>query len=241
MELTGTYVVQVPPLLNPQSLAQLRADIQAALASSSTDVVLLKGTGDVFCRGLDLGEAAEIDDARGSVELFSGLLQAIRCGNKPVIALVNGTAVAGGVGLAVSCDGVLATPNATFALTELLFGLLPAMIFPFLAQRLTVQKVRWLALTARTVSAQEALALGIADEVCQSEMADKVLRSWIRQLRRLNPAAAAIWKQMTANPAAVSPAYAIEATLQQLNDPTVRAGLSEFIASGSLPFLRRQS
>ena len=237
MELMDTSVVHIPPLLNPASIALLRADVEAAFADPSTRVLLLQGTEGTFCRGLDLGEAAEGKQARESVEIFSDLLHAIRAGRKPVIALVSGTAVAGGVGLAAACDAVLATPEATFALTELLFGLLPAIIFPHLAQRIGAQRARWMAMTARTTSSEEALAWGLVDAVCGREKTTKVVQGWIRQFRRINPAALAIWKQLTAEPTAHSRAEAVEATLERLTDPAVREGLLEFLASGSLPFL----
>lgn len=241
MELTGTTVVTVPPLLNPQTIAGLRSDLDAALADPVSHVVILLGGDDVFCRGLDLSAVASAEDARTALERFAGCLQTVRLGGKPVIGLVRGACVAGGVGLAAACDGLLATTDATFALTELLFGLVPAIILPYLAQRVSAQKLRWMALSAQTLTAGEALQLGLADRVCASENTSKVLRSWARQLRRVQPSVVGMWKRMTANLPALPAEEGVQITMERLSDPAVRMGFLEFIESGHLPSTRGDS
>ena len=148
MELTGAAIVQVPPLLNSQTICDLRSTLDRALSDRDCCAVALVGEERCFCRGLDLAALASESDLQEAVENFVACLEAIRTGHETVIGLVRGEAVAGGVGLAAACDGVLATKEATFTLTELLFGLTPAVILPYLAQRVGAQKLRWMGLMA---------------------------------------------------------------------------------------------
>ena len=99
---------------------------------------------------------------------FVQALLAVRCG-APAVAYVDGEARGGGVGLAAACDLVLATPRATFALPEALFGLVPGAIRPILEERMAPQKVRRLALLAGSIGAEEALALGLVDRIVADE------------------------------------------------------------------------
>jgi enoyl-CoA hydratase/carnithine racemase len=173
----------------------LLADIDAAFADSASHAVVLLGSDNEFCRGLDLGRASQDEDATAALKSFTECLRKIRTGTKPAIALVRGVAVGGGVGLAAACDGVLATTDATFAQTELLFGLIPAIVLPYLAQRVMEQKLRWIALRAQPLTAAQALEIGLADQVCEPADAHRVLRHWTRQMQRIQPPAVAMWKR----------------------------------------------
>ena len=145
------------------------------------------------------------------------------------------------MGLAAACDAVLATTDTTFAQTELLFGLIPAIVLPYLAQRVVEQKLRWIALRAQPLTAQEALEIGLADQVCSSADALKVLRHWVRQMQRVQPPAVAMWKRLTNKVATLSTDEAIQATLERLRDPAVRVGLKEFMETGCLPSMPKDS
>ena len=239
MELSGATLVKVPSTLSQESIGRLRADLHNALADPSSHVVVMHGDAETFCRGLALGRTCD-EDPRSALETFANCLESMRNANKPVVGLVQGTAAAGGVGLAAACDAVLATDEATFALTELLFGLTPAIILPYLAQRLSPQKLRWMALSAQTLTAQESLYAGLADFVCPSDKAPIVLRSWVRRLQRVEPHAVGVWKCMTAEPA-TSSRRGVQLTLERLCDPEVRAAFLEFNESGILPLRRGES
>ncbi len=235
MELKGASIVAVPPALNRQTIARLGADLDAAAADPASHVIVLAGGEAEFCRGLDLGEAACVDGAKPALNEFAACLRAIRLGEKPVIAVVRGAAAAGGIGLAAACDGVLAASDATFTLTELIFGLIPAIIFPYLSERLSPQKLRWMVLRGQTLSAPEALQFGLADHVCAPEDVPKLLRQWVRQLRRAQPEAVALWKRLTDSFGAAASGGGVQLTLERLQDPAVRRGIQEFIESGRLP------
>lgn len=235
MELRGANVITVPPMLSQESITSLCANLHAALADPASHVVVMHGGAETFCRGLDIGQTCD-ENTRPALETFASCLKSMRTGNKPVVGLVQGVAAAGGVGLAAACDALLATTEATFTLTELLFGLTPAIIFPYLAQRLGPQKLRWMALSAQTLSAHDALSAGLVDFICPSDKAPIVLRSWVRQLQRVQPDAVAMWKRMTAEPPFLSSTQAVQRTLERLHDAGVRAALLDFSETGCLPW-----
>src|SRR5690348_3264475 len=99
MELTGAAILVVPPELNHRTIGCLRADLEAALADPGSRAVLLLGGEQLFCSGLDLAGSADASEEQEAISNFAGCLEIIRTGTKPVIALVRGEAVAGGVGL----------------------------------------------------------------------------------------------------------------------------------------------
>src|SRR6185503_4938566 len=106
-----------------------------------------------------------------------------------------------GVGLAAACDLVLAAPGASFALTELLFGVLPAVIGPYLMLRVLPARVRLWALGASTWNAATALEAGLVDRVADEGRLDKELGSWVRDLARPPAEAVRRWKRQVSGPA----------------------------------------
>src|SRR5262249_22388904 len=120
---------------------------------------------------------------------FADLLAALAEAPRPTLAFVKGKAIGGGVGLAAACDWVVASEHATFALPELLWGLIPAMIWPLVTARLTEGTARRWVVSAGSRSAAEALASGLVDEVAASGQEDRVLAGSIRRLARLESGA----------------------------------------------------
>jgi polyketide biosynthesis enoyl-CoA hydratase PksH len=168
-------------------LANLRLETEAV-------IVTLEGVGEAFCEGLDMELLADGVDSTTALEQFADLLHAIEATPRPVIALVNGPAWGGGVGLAAAADLVLASPRATFGLPEVLFGLVPAMVFPVLVRRVGHARARWLALSAATLTAGEAHRLGLVDEL--TDDLEGALARHSRRLERLDPRAMAAVKSM---------------------------------------------
>ena len=140
-------------------------DIAACTSGSSrrgAGRCTFEGTAGVFCEGGALDPAAT---AEPRPELFAALLRAIEAAPVVVLAVVDGPALGAGAGIAAAADVVIATPRARFGLPETVMGLVPAMVFPVLARRLGVARARRLALGAAPLTAEEALAQGLADEV----------------------------------------------------------------------------
>lgn len=171
--------ILVPAALSQETMAGLALQFERA-ASEEARVWLLEGQGGVFCRGLDLAVMGQTPSTRDFAACLTTLLEAPR----PTVALVDGEALGGGVGLAAACDLVLATPRSTFGLPECLFGLMPAIIMPILLQRMSPQKARLLAMVGSSRSAEWALASGLVDELAPLDGLDRLARRWERDLAR---------------------------------------------------------
>lgn len=194
--------VTLPPRLSWDAVAALHERVRAVRRGTLT----LAGADGVFCEGgaLDPASAGE-----PRPEEFAALLRAVEEAPVVVLALVDGPALGAGAGLAAAADVVIATPRARFGLPETVMGLVPAMVFPVLARRLGVARARRLALGAPPLTAQEALAQGLADEVdADAEAASARIR---RRLARQDGDAVAALKQLVARHFSTGAAYEAEA------------------------------
>lgn len=184
MELNGTAVVRLPEQLSTGSVASLAQDLRAAFTSDA-DVLLLVGADETtFCTGLALDAAAD----RGvDTHAFAALLASLVDAPKPTLAFVDGRAIGGGLGLAAACDWIVASERATFGLPELLWGLIPAMIWPIVTTRLTEGTARRWTVSAHARSAGEALTAGLVDEITTADRLHPALRRATRMLQRADP------------------------------------------------------
>jgi polyketide biosynthesis enoyl-CoA hydratase PksH len=224
--------------LTPQSIGRLA---RALAQPTPARLIALSGVPGSFCEGLDLdgmtgtgGSAAAFraDDLRH----FAALLAAIECHPLPVVALVDGTVLGGGVGLAAAADLVLSTARSTYGLPETMLGLIPAVVFPAIARRMGVPRARQLALGARTLSAEAALEAGLVDEIVPD--LDAALARYARRLERLEPTAAASIKRLVANFYGAPDGYFAAATArfdELLAGPAARTRLARF-ADGETPW-----
>src|SRR5690242_7460927 len=152
---------------------ELITDLQRALdhlRASSSQVLIITGAGKAFCSGMDLENLKalvgrthdqNVEDSRTMARLFRSIYDF----PKPTIAAVNGAAIAGGTGIATICDFTLATPEAKFGYTEVRIGFVPAIVSNFLVRQVGEKHARDLLLTGRIFGADEALRLGLINEV----------------------------------------------------------------------------
>ncbi|MGH3508335.1 MAG: enoyl-CoA hydratase-related protein, partial [Nocardioidaceae bacterium] len=113
--------------LSRRLVSELRDHLQAADRSDDVRVIVLTHTGSTFCAGADLAEAVEVGMEEGTRSLLA-LLRHVTELSTPVAAVVRGHVRAGGLGLVGACDLAIVTEDATFAFTEALLGLTPAII-----------------------------------------------------------------------------------------------------------------
>ena len=175
----ATLTINRPEMRNALSwevISGFRQRIAEAKQDESVRVVVITGAGDrAFCAGADLSgmradaSHAELHDARGQLaELFSELWAL----GKPTIAKVRGYCLAGGFGLALSCDLVVASDDAKFGTPEINVGLWPYMITVPLCRSMQPKKALELMMTGRRIDAEEANKLGILTDLVPVEELD---------------------------------------------------------------------
>jgi len=156
--------------LNPESIAALRQALAHAAQQEDVRIVLLAGAGRDFCAGLDL---KALDEASGSDVLghlesarqFGDLILDIRRHPHPVIAAVQGRALAGGAGLATASDLILASESASFGYPEVKIGFVPAIVAALLRRSVGEKRAFELLAAGDKISAREAHALGLVNRV----------------------------------------------------------------------------
>ncbi|WP_155372897.1 enoyl-CoA hydratase-related protein [Catellatospora vulcania] len=148
---------------------ELGEALDEAEADAACRVVVIEGGDGVFSTGMDLVGAADgmvdHDRATRGGAAFFGLLKRLTTIPRVVVAKVDGRVAGGGVGLAAASDFVFATPRSTFSLPEALWGLLPCCVAPFLIRRVGFQKAYAMSLSTQPVSALQAEACSLADQV----------------------------------------------------------------------------
>ncbi len=225
-------------------LQQLLAAVAAAERSEACRVLVLEGSDGQFCRGMDLQGVAEQEDTAAGLRLFARSLSALHSCSKVVVAAVDGAVVAGGIGLAAAADVLIATERSSFALPEVMLGLLPGMVLATLLERMAPQKVRSLALSVGSIDAAEALRIGLIDQLAaDSQQLDKALRATLKNLLRAEPSAVAALKSLVSDAADKPFAEALElglqATERRLAEPSCREAIASFVAGEPLPWFDR--
>ncbi|RZO65290.1 MAG: enoyl-CoA hydratase [Sandaracinaceae bacterium] len=195
--------VRLAPTLTARGVGALGRQLQGVRSAA----VVLEGDADVFCRGLDL--EGPLDDGRSRVAAFTDILEWLDRAPFVVIALVRGAAQGGGLGLASVADHVLAGPGASFGLPELLFGLMPAAVHPYVARRIGPSQARRLALGGPTLTASEAARLGLVDQRFEDD-GEAALAALLQRTTRLGPAAVARFRAYSAGFAPPDRASAID-------------------------------
>jgi methylglutaconyl-CoA hydratase len=177
---SGTIVLNRPDKRNALSRRMLN-DIGQALddlhQERSVRAVILTGAGSSFCAGMDLAEmqaASQQPDAfaqwHADAVQYRELIDKMLRFPKPIIAAVNGPAVAGGTGLVLASDIVIASTEAKFGLPEPKRGVVAGMVAPLVVFRLSASHAANLLLTGRLIDSTEAHRIGLAHEVVASEL-----------------------------------------------------------------------
>jgi methylglutaconyl-CoA hydratase len=187
--------------LSSALIEELRAAVARAENDSAVRVVVLKGAGKDFCAGADLEEllaSADQDPAENeqSALKLGHLFVALRQLPKPVVAVVQGRALAGGCGLATACDFVLAADDAQFGYPEIQRGFVPAMVMAMLVRQVGEKRALDLTGTGRLLSATEALALGLVTRVVDSGDLGPRTSELAAQLAGVSLTAYALTKQL---------------------------------------------
>lgn len=168
-----TLTLDRPEARNALSAA-LVGEITTALQTLAGDrgvrAIVLTGAGNVFCAGADIGEMRAAGEAspeanEADSRRFAKMLETLERQPQPTVALVNGAAFGGAVGLVAACDIAVAAPGARFSLSEVRLGLVPAMISPYVLRALGPREARRWCLTGEVMDAATAQRVGLVHEV----------------------------------------------------------------------------
>ena len=227
--------------LNDELIAALKNALKRANDDGSARAVILSGAGEDFCSGADLSAlqkisnasvAENLDDARSLMELFI-LIRSIRL---PVIAAVRGRALAGGCGLALGCDMVLASRSARFGFPEVKIGFVPAMVLAILRRNVSERKAFELMSIGDQISADEAERLGLVNRILDDEAFADEVDAFLQPILRVSASAISLSKRLLYQTDAVSFEDAVRCGV----DINVTARLTEDCRKGIERFLKKK-
>ncbi len=187
--------------LNDALINSLKNALSEADKDENLRAVVIRGAGKDFCSGADLSalqkiaESDVLENLRDAENLME-LLAMIRKIKIPVIAAVNGRALAGGCGLATACDIVLATKTARFGYPEVKIGFVPAMVMAILRRNLSEKKSFELITQGFEFSADEAEKMGLINRVFDDETFDEDIKNYVSVYQKVSRSAVVLSKKL---------------------------------------------
>jgi methylglutaconyl-CoA hydratase len=221
--------------------AQMIEELLAALGElefTAVRAVIITGSGSAFCSGMDLdalknlaqqSPTQNLEDSRRMATMFRRLWAY----PKPLIAAVNGAAIAGGCGIATLCDFTIAVPEAKFGYTEVRIGFIPAIVSVFLIRQIGDKRARDLLLTGRILTAEEAKQIGLVNHIVEPDKLMDAARIYAASLIESSPSSIERTKRLLTESAAaevdaaLADAIAENASIRATAD--FREGLSSFL------------
>ena len=186
---------------NDEVIAELKAAFQAAGQAAQVRCVVLAAEGPAFCAGADLNWMRRMADYTRDENLadagqLAAMLRAIYECPKPTIARVQGDVFAGGVGLIAACDMAVSVDTATYCLSEVKLGLIPATISPYVIRAMGARAAHRYFLTAERFSAAEAHRIGLVHEVVAADALDAQVAELASALVSASPNAVRACKRL---------------------------------------------
>jgi methylglutaconyl-CoA hydratase len=243
LDITGnlaTITLNRPDKRNAISAAMI-SELQSALdeiEKSHARVGILTGNGKAFCAGMDLEMLSAIaqqspsenqEDSRRMAKMF----RRIWSFPKPLIAAVNGAALAGGCGIATLCDFTLAVPDSKFGYTEVKIGFLPAIVSVFLSRQIGEKRTRDLLLTARIIEPTEAKEIGLINEIVPVEKLMERAKELAEILIAASPSSLTRAKRLLTSAAAAGVDADLERAILEnariRSTPDFKEGLASFL------------
>lgn len=183
---------QLRNAINEEVIAGIADSLRQASEGADVRAVVLTGSGDkAFCAGADLQPNSSIFDfdfSRPRTDYADLLRQAIAC-DVPLIARVNGTCMAGGMGLLSMCDMVVASTDAKFGLPEVKVGMFPMQVASVMQHLIPQRKFAEMCITGEPIDAQEALEFGLVNYVVPPEELDSKLKWLLARITDKSPTA----------------------------------------------------
>lgn len=225
--------------INDRLIAEFVAAMD--LCDARAKIVVVEGLPEVFCFGADFAELQKTFDHDGVPQQDPGPMFALwrRLATGPFVSIahVRGKANAGGIGFVAACDLVLADSAAVFSLSELLFGLMPACVLPFLIRRIGFARANAMTLSTQPVTVQTAHAWGLVDAF--EDNSENLLRKNLLRLRRLNKNSIARYKRYMASiegSLATAEPKALAANVEVFTDVENLQRISRYVKTGQFPW-----
>ncbi|MBZ5492484.1 MAG: enoyl-CoA hydratase/isomerase family protein [Acidobacteriia bacterium] len=205
--------------LDGETVAELKAAFSASASDDACRAVLLTGAGTDFCSGADLANLEKtaqnsvldnLADARATADLFLMM----RNHPRPVIAAVQGRALAGGCGIATACDIILAAQSARFGYPEVNIGFVPAMVMAILRRSISEKAAFELVVMGETISAARAHELGLVHRVFADDHFSAEVQSYLAKLTAKSASAVMLSKRLLYNMDSMSFESALQAGVE---------------------------
>ena len=192
-------------------MQELTATMRELAANDAVRLVVLFGHGKSFCAGGDLNwmrsmKEYSYEENVADSEVLADMFAALHAFPKPLIGVAHGAAMGGGSGMAAVCDYVVAADNAKFGFTEARLGLVPAVISPYVLEKIGVSAARAHFISGAIFTAEEALRIGLVHEVAAADALEAARDARIQLF-------------LDAAPGAAKEAKALIRTLQQFDTP----------------------
>ncbi len=194
----ATLLLNRPPLnvLNIEMMEEINTYLKDLEKERFLKLLVIRAVGKAFSAGVDVGE--HLDDlANKMIEIFHGIFRLMDALRVPSLSVVNGVALGGGCELALYCDMVIATERSKFGQPEIQVGVFPpiaALIFPRMIGR---KKAMELILSGETISAQEALTLGLINKVVSEASLPQEVRTFVERFEKLSGLVMKLTKEAT--------------------------------------------
>jgi len=220
----------------------LSAAVEALAGDPRVRLLILRASGRHFQAGADLAWLQEVagfalEDNVSFSRRTTLAMRALNAFPRPTLALVHGACFGGGVGMVASCDVAVATESASFALTEVRWGVIPAPIIPQLCAAIGVRSLRRYGITGERFDAREAKRIGLVHEVCPDDGLDRAAAPIIDAILKSAPDAARDSKRLVLAHAG------LDLTEQQVETLSVQAAVkraSTEAAEGLASFLDKR-
>ena len=228
---------------NEQLIAELTRACGLLEQDASVRVLVLGGRGPHFSAGADLNwmrraatasEQDNLEDARR----FAHMLCVLSTLSKPTIARVQGAALGGGTGLAAACDMAVASTDAVFSTSEVKFGIIPAVISPYVLRAIGPRQALRYFQSAERISAERALAIGLVHEVAPLDQLDAAVAAVVNPLLSGGPLAQKAAKELIA---AVQGQPLDERTLEETAQRIARQRRTDEARDGVSAFLDKRA
>tara|TARA_A100001035_G_scaffold278879_1_gene278800 strand:- start:445 stop:1224 length:780 start_codon:yes stop_codon:yes gene_type:complete len=228
--------------LNPQLVEELKIAFSTAEKDEKCKVIVLQAKGQVFCAGADLkylqslqsfSHQENVTDSSSLMQLFKQIYSL----EKVVIAKIQGHAIAGGCGLASVCDLSIASDEAKLSFSEVKIGFIPAIVSVFLLRKIGESKTKELLLSGKTLSAKEAVSIGLINQVVSNDILDDTVQNLSEKLcHQTSVQSLSITKKLIANLQNMS----LEDGLNFAVEENAKARLSEDYKKGISSFLNKE-